>query len=155
MERADDWLLDRARPDDGPAMLRLARLAYAMYTERIGREPAPMTADYDAIAAAGDALLARRGDEVMGMLVTHLEATALLVVNIAVSPDAQGSGLGSRLLAEAERIARDAGRNRVRLYTNEAMAENLAFYPRRGYRETHRRTEDGYRRVFFEKHLES
>jgi hypothetical protein len=29
------------------------------------------------------------------------------------------------------------------------MFENLAFYPRRGFRETGRRTEDGFTRVFF------
>jgi hypothetical protein len=41
----------------------------------------------------------------------------------------------------------------VRLYTNEAMTENLDYYPRRGYRETHRATQNGYRRVFFSKIL--
>ncbi len=44
--------------------------------------------------------------------------------------------------------------NEVRLYTNEAMAENLTYYPRHGYRETHRATQDGYRRVFFTKAVE-
>jgi hypothetical protein len=41
----------------------------------------------------------------------------------------------------------------IRLYTNEAMTENLGYYPRRGYRETHRATQNGYRRVFFSKVL--
>jgi hypothetical protein len=41
----------------------------------------------------------------------------------------------------------------IRLYTNEAMTENLDYYPRRGYRETHRATQDGYQRVFFSKAL--
>jgi hypothetical protein len=39
----------------------------------------------------------------------------------------------------------------IRLYTNEAMTENLAYYPRRGYTETHRAAEDGFNRVFFRK----
>lgn len=43
------------------------------------------------------------------------------------------------------------GLNEVRLYTNAAMTENLTYYPRHGYRETHRATQDGYRRVFFTK----
>jgi hypothetical protein len=33
------------------------------------------------------------------------------------------------------------------------MVENLAIYARLGYRETARRAEDGYRRVFMEKLL--
>lgn len=47
--------------------------------------------------------------------------------------------------------ARAAGLSQIRLYTNEAMTENLAYYPRHGYRETHRGIEDGYRRVYFTK----
>jgi hypothetical protein len=39
----------------------------------------------------------------------------------------------------------------IRLYTNEAMTENLDRCPRRGYHETHRSTQNGYQRVFFSK----
>jgi hypothetical protein len=38
-------------------------------------------------------------------------------------------------------------------YTNEAMSENLAYYPRHGYTETHRAEEDGFRRAYFHKLL--
>jgi hypothetical protein len=43
------------------------------------------------------------------------------------------------------------GVTEVRLYTNEAMTENLSFYPRHGYRETGRAVQDGFRRVYFSK----
>jgi hypothetical protein len=33
------------------------------------------------------------------------------------------------------------------------MTENLAYYPRHGYRETRRAEEQGFRRVFFSKTL--
>ncbi len=141
----------QAHSGNGDAMRRLARTAYQLYVDRIGQEPAPMTADYEAIAAAGEALLVWRNNDLVGMLVTHLEEHKLLVENIAVDPALQGSGLGSELLAEAERIARSSGRDEVRLYTNEAMVENLTYYVRRGYQETHRKTEDGYNRVYFSK----
>jgi len=59
--------------------------------------------------------------------------------------------VGGRLLVVDERYAVAAGRREVRLYTNEAMAENLEFYPRSGYRETGRAEQDGFRRVFFTK----
>jgi hypothetical protein len=39
----------------------------------------------------------------------------------------------------------------IRLYINEAMTENLAYYRRRSYTETHRAEQDGFRRVFFRK----
>ncbi len=134
-------------------MRQLARLAYSTYVDRIGREPAPMTSDYEQIASSGTAILVWRESRVDGMLVFSLEADGLLVENIAVSPQAQGSGLGSALLAQAERLAVKRGKQWVRLYTNEAMVENLAFYPRRGYVETHRGTVDGYARVYFAKQL--
>jgi GNAT superfamily N-acetyltransferase len=70
-----------------------------------------------------------------------------------VLPSAQGRGVGARLLALAEDQARARGLGEIRLYTNEAMTENLAYYPSRGYAETHRAEQDGYRRVFFSKRL--
>jgi GNAT superfamily N-acetyltransferase len=65
----------------------------------------------------------------------------------------QGRGIGGRLLALAEDHTRRHGLHEVRLYTNEAMTENLAYYPRRGYVESHRAEQDGFRRVFFRKRV--
>ncbi len=52
-----------------------------------------------------------------------------------------------------EALARQGGAAAVELYTNARMTENLQLYPRLGYAETGRRTEDGFDRVFFRKHL--
>jgi hypothetical protein len=41
----------------------------------------------------------------------------------------------------------------VRLYTNEAMTENIALYSRIGFMETHRAEERGLRRVYMIKTL--
>lgn len=142
-----------SRPSDSGLMRQLARDAYLQYVELIGREPAPMTSDYEAIAATGDALLALKQGALVGMIVTRLEKLALLIENIAVAPAEQGTGLGSLLLAEAERKARESGRTEVRLYTNAAMTQNLAYYPRRGYRQTHRENSTGFDRVHFAKRL--
>jgi GNAT superfamily N-acetyltransferase len=66
----------------------------------------------------------------------------------------QGRGIGSELLLLAEDEAKRRGHREIRLYTNEAMTENLDYYPRKGYVETHRGTQDGYRRVFFTKSID-
>ena len=68
-------------------------------------------------------------------------------------PSRQGRGVGSRLLALADDVAGRLRLAEVRLYTSEAMTENLAYYPRRGYAETHRAEQDGFRRVFFSNRL--
>jgi ribosomal protein S18 acetylase RimI-like enzyme len=77
----------------------------------------------------------------------------LLLENVAVPPAAQKRGVGSRLLVLAEDQARSLRLSEIWLYTNEAMTENLAYYTRHGYVETHRAEQDGFRRVFFRKQL--
>jgi ribosomal protein S18 acetylase RimI-like enzyme len=77
----------------------------------------------------------------------------VLIDNLAVSPACQGLGIGSHLLAVAEDAARSAGLDEVRLFTHQLMVENLRYYARRGYVETHRLQENGFSRVFFTKRL--
>lgn len=140
-----------ASPADAPAMQALVRAAYERYVPQIGREPAPMTADYHSVARSGRALLGKIGSELAGLVVTEVENDALLVENLAVLPRLQGSGVGSLLLRKAEDLAREAGLSEVRLFTNEAMTENITFYHRKGFAETDRSEQDGYRRVFLVK----
>lgn len=144
-----------AREQDAPAMAALAVAAYDVYVERMPRPPAPMLLDYSQVVADGDTILAWREGEVVGMITVVVEPDGVLIQNVAVAPQTQGSGLGSRLLAHAEQIARDAGKPQLRLYTNEAMTENLEFYRRRGFAEVRRAEEHSYLRVFFVKHLET
>jgi GNAT superfamily N-acetyltransferase len=134
-------------------MRELAAAAYAKYVNRIGRAPAPVSADYERIAESGHAWVAERGCWLVGLLVVEPTQDHLLIENVAVAPQAQGLGVGGELLQLAEDQARAHGLREVRLYTNEAMTENLVYYPRRGYQETHRQTQDGFRRVFFTKRL--
>lgn len=143
-----------ARPEDAPSVTALVRAAYARWVPRLGREPAPMTEDGPGLIAAGAVSLLEAAGRLLGVLVLIPEADALLIENVAIGPDAQGRGLGGLLLAEAERVARESGRRRVRLYTNAAMTENIDFYAGRGFVETRRATEHGLHRVYMEKPLD-
>jgi predicted N-acetyltransferase YhbS len=136
---------------DVPDLAAITRAAYQHYVPRMGREPAPMSADYAAAVRDGQAWVATRDGQVVGHVVLVPRPDHLLLQNLAVSPTAQGQGVGTLLLGLAEDEARHRQLGEIRLYTNEAMTENLAYYPRRGYTETHRATQDGYRRVFFRK----
>jgi N-acetylglutamate synthase-like GNAT family acetyltransferase len=140
-----------AQPPDAPAVRLLVRTAFQHYVARIGREPAPMTVDFAQVVAGGDAWVAETGGRLAGVLVLETAADHLLIDTVAVVAQQQGSGVGRALLAFAEQQARARGLTEVRLYTNEAMTENLEYYPRRGYRETHRAVGDGYCRVYFSK----
>lgn len=140
-------------PADLSTVQDIVRAAYQPYVARIGREPGPMADDYTALIACGAVHVVEQDGDVLGLIVLKPEADALLIENVAVAPAAQGGGLGRLLLHFAEEAAAAAGFTAVTLYTNEAMTENLAIYARYGYRETDRREEKGFRRVYMRKVL--
>ncbi len=130
--------LRRARPDDATAIAHLVNRAYEKYLPRIGLPPTPMLADYLEVVAQHDVWVCEADGAVAAVLVLIPEDEVLLIENIAVDPALQARGLGRHLMAFAEAQARRRGFAALRLYTNEKMTENLAFYIRLGYRETGR-----------------
>jgi ribosomal protein S18 acetylase RimI-like enzyme len=142
-----------AEPADLDAIRAIVREAYARYIPRIGREPAPMTADYGALVDAREVRVATDTDVVVGVLVVRPVEGALHLENVAVSDRAKGRGIGRALVAYAEDEARALGLGAVELYTNAKMTENLSLYPHLGYGETERRSEAGFDRVFYRKQI--
>lgn len=104
--------------------------------------------------------LAERDGEIVGMLVAfpmHVEPDAgpepdpvlapyaeleeddsYYVCGVAVVPQARGQGLGSRLMALAERQARERGYRKLSLIVFERNAGAVRLYQRLGYRERRR-----------------
>lgn len=142
------------QPADAPALAQIAQAAYAKYLPRMKRAPAPMNADF-AAHCRRDLVYVCAGEtgDLLGYAVLLRKGETPLLDNIAVLPQAQGQGIGARLLAQVEADLAAAGDAAYSLYTNEAMHENLGWYQRHGFVETHRRTEDGYRRVYLRKQL--
>jgi ribosomal protein S18 acetylase RimI-like enzyme len=138
---------------DVAAIDRLVERAYAHYVDRIGRRPGPMDEDYGEKVAQGHVSVAVEEDQIVGLIVLAEEPDHLLVENVAVEPERQSQGIGRALLAFAEDVAAAADLTTLRLYTHAAMTENRAFYPRLGYVEVDRRTDNGFERVFFSKRL--
>jgi GNAT superfamily N-acetyltransferase len=115
------------------------------------RPPAPMLRDVGPDILAGHVWVV--GHPPFGLICLIPDEDGLLIENVAVHPEAQGTGLGRALMTFAEDEARRLGLDRLQLYTNEVMTENVAIYTHLGYREVGRHAEDGYRRVFMEKVL--
>lgn len=128
----------RATPADCVLVRALTRSAYAKWVPIVGREPRPMTADYERAVREHLIDILQEKGEAVALVEMIPNADHLLIENIAVQPDRHGQGLGSRLLAHAEDVARTLGLAEMRLYTNALMAQNIALYSRRGYREDRR-----------------
>ena len=137
---------------DFDAVRAIARAAYQPFVAAIGRDPAPMVADFGNQIAQGAVRVLER-DDICGYAVSYRGGSVWHVENLAVAPQAHGTGAGRALLADVEARAAGAGAQAVELYTNIAMTGALAFYPKLGYRETGRREEDGFHRVYFRKEL--
>ena len=89
----------------------------------------------------------------LGFIVFYPRGDHLHLENVAVFPSRQGQGFGARLIGFVEATAKRRGFKGVELYTNKKMTENLAYYPRLGYREISRGEQDGFNRVFYRKEV--
>jgi ribosomal protein S18 acetylase RimI-like enzyme len=126
--------LRRAGPADAAAVRQLTREAYAKWVPRIGREPLPMTADYDVAVRDHRVDLLYLAGELAALIVMVDQGDRLLIENLAVAPGHQRRGLGTRLLAHAEAVTAALGHERIWLYTNTRFDGNIALYSRVGYR---------------------
>jgi GNAT superfamily N-acetyltransferase len=133
-------ILRRAALSDVSAVRELSKAAYAKWVPLIGRDPMPMTANYERAVMEHVIDLYEEGGELLALIEMIPDRNHLLIENIAVRPDRQGKGLGDRLLRHAEGVALILGFAEVRLYTNAAFLSNLAFYRKRGYLEYRRGT---------------
>jgi ribosomal protein S18 acetylase RimI-like enzyme len=125
--------LRQATPADAAAILDLTRAAYAKWVPLIGREPKPMTADYEVALREHRFDLLISGDVLAALIETVEEDGQLLIVNLAAAPRFQRQGFGRTLLAHAERLAKNLGKGRVRLYTNQRFIQNIRLYEPLGY----------------------
>lgn len=149
-------MIRHAVNSDRDAIRRCAEAAYAKYLERIGREPAPMVADFAVLIEQNSVMVAvDDAQQVRGFVVSYPQNDHLHLENVAVDPACQGQGIGRRLIERVEQRALAEGYGRIELYTNAKMHENLTLYPKLGYREFDRRVEDGFDRVYFSKDLEA
>ena len=119
-------------PQDAGLIRGFVRAAYGKWVPVMGREPLPMTADYD-LALQKHRFQLAFDRELVALIETVVESDHLWVENVAVRPDLQGKGLGQRLLQLAENEARAMGLPEVRLLTNAALVSNVRFYQTYGF----------------------
>lgn len=86
------------------------------------------------VAPGGDVLLARHGDEVLGCVALEPgDARVFELSKMAVSPAAQGQGLGRRLLEAAIARARELGATALFLGSNRRLGPAVHLYEAVGF----------------------
>lgn len=138
----------RANPDDATALTACFNAAYANLAARIPDLPDVAAGLSDDIAQHC-VLVADLDGRVLGGLVLMLAGEHAKLANVAVHPDARGSGIGGLLMDAAVVTARQQGLSEMRLTTHVAIPENVALYQHLGWQETGREAS----RVFMTKNI--
>ena len=151
--KPNDMKIEIATADDHNQLRALFRATYMKYVSLIGKEPEPMTADYGPKIERELVFVIREDSMIIGAMVLENREDYLYLGSLAVNPKHQGKGMGGRLLKYAEEEAQRRGFSEIRLFTNEKMWETIAIYNKYGYKETGRKEENGFKRVYFTKTL--
>lgn len=122
-----------AGPDEAAVIGNIVRAAYAKWIPVIGREPRPMQVDYQTALQDHQFDVVVENGQILGLIETIQHGDHLWIENVAVVPEAQGRGIGQRLLAHAEHRAAERGCFEARLLTNGAFQANVSLYRRLGY----------------------
>jgi DNA-binding MarR family transcriptional regulator/GNAT superfamily N-acetyltransferase len=105
-------------------------------------------------APAGAFLIAYLDDEPIGCgAVKHHPSGPSDIKRMWVAESARGLGIGRRLLAELERLARDRHAQATRLDTNKALFEAITMYRSAGYEEVPPFNDEPFAHHWFQKSL--
>ncbi|MEU4114647.1 GNAT family N-acetyltransferase [Kitasatospora sp. NPDC028055] len=136
-------IISAAAAEDAEQILKLQYLGYQPEAELYGDWAIePLTQSLESLRAElteQHVLVARLGDEVVGVVRGHVDAEGIgRIGRLVVHPRMQRHGLGGRLLDALERrMAEDARPvTAYRLFTGHRSLGNLRLYARQGYRQT-------------------
>ncbi|MCK8782025.1 GNAT family N-acetyltransferase [Rhizobium sp. NTR19] len=93
------------------------------------------------------AFIAVEGERLVGCIFCRPEPESLYVGKFAVSPSHQGKGIGAKLLAVAEEVAREKSLPRLRLETRIELTGNHATFTRWGFVKTAETSHPGFTRT--------
>ena len=153
-----DVLIRRFEPADSDAVLTLDERA--MRGEGTDPEDIPDIDDLHRIEetyldSGGEFLVAETGGRVVAMGGLAIDGDQAELLRIRVDPDHQREGVGSRLLARLETVARERGVERLVAETARRQGAATEFYPAHGFEEQSRRSFEDYELIEFEKQLSS
>ncbi|ARF81133.1 GNAT family N-acetyltransferase [Kitasatospora aureofaciens] len=136
-------IISAAAAEDAEQILKLQYLGYQPEAELYGDWAIePLTQSLESLRTElteQHVLVARLGDEVVGVVRGHVDAEGIgRIGRLVVHPRMQRHGLGGRLLEALERRMAEDSRpvTAYRLFTGHRSLGNLRLYARQGYRQT-------------------
>jgi [ribosomal protein S18]-alanine N-acetyltransferase len=145
-------VIREARPSDIDALTRLEAECFA--SDKLSRRNLASLAK----SLSACVLVANDTDKTIGyaVVLTRRGSRRARLYSIAVSPGAAGRGIGSRLLSEAEDVARRRGATRLHLEVRPDNSKAISLYERAGYRRIGQRPDyydDGSPALLFSRQL--
>lgn len=140
-------MLRDARADDASSLRDLLTDAFREYEGRLDPPSgvhAETAASLGAKIADGGALICDVGGEPVGCAFFRAQEGCLYVGRFGVRPEHRSKGIGSLLLAAAERRARELGFGRLRLNVRLALTGLQDYYAGHGYQPVAYRAHEGY-----------
>lgn len=125
-----------AVPSDAAEITRVINAAFEIAEAFFIDEPRTNLAEVERLLAKGVFLLAETGDRLNGSVYVEFRGERTYLGLLSVDPAYQKSGLGSRLVLEAENYCRERGSRFMDILIVNLREELRGFYQRRGYVET-------------------
>ncbi len=126
-----------AQPEESETIARILRESFGRfesdYTPEAMQAVTPSPDEVVTRFDEGPIWVAVDEDEIVGTVSVVPEPEWLYIRSMAVSPKAQGLGIGNKMLQEAERYAADKGFDMLFLYTTYFSASAIKLYEKNGF----------------------
>ena len=126
------------QPNNAAAVAGLIRIAFSVLPVPVDPPPSALLETAASVAsslAKGGGSGIRVADVLVGAVLWEPRDGGLYVGRLSVHPDWRGRGIGRRLMAAAEQVARDAGLPWLHLSTRLALVGNRALFAACGFAE--------------------
>ncbi len=137
MGEIDDIQIRRAAPEDAPAITGLLYEAFSEFKSNYTPEAfaivTPLVEEIAGRFGKGAMWVAVLDEEIVGTVSFVPEPEWLYIRSMAVSPEAQGMGIGHKLLDEIEEYAIENGFDRLFLYTTYFSTDAIRLYEKQGF----------------------
>jgi len=136
--------------EDWQSLLNLLQSAFEYQHARINPPSSLNRLTLDKIAEKSMSeilLLAYRRQELVGCVFLREQPHALYVGKLAVLPDAQGQGVGKKLLVFTQEIARQLAYSQLELQVRIELVENQAVFSAMGFVKSAETSHPGFNRA--------